>query len=65
MLISAFIIIVILMLFGPKKLLHYLVIALIGYSFPIHFCFVVLTMGIVYQLYKYLINRFTWLKRFF
>ncbi len=65
MLISSLIIIAVLLMFGPKKILYYLVVALIGYAFPVHFFFAVLAMGITYQLYRYLINRFTWLKRFF
>jgi hypothetical protein len=65
MTISLLIVFAILIMFGPKKLLHYVIVGLLGWTFPAHFLVAVLAIGIVYYLYKILLARFSWLKRFF
>ncbi len=65
MTISAVIIVIIIALSSSRKALNFLIVGLLGWSFPLHFLTAVLIMGVVYYLYRLLIGRFSWLKRFF
>lgn len=62
--VSMAIILVIIALFSPKKILHYVIVALMAYAFPLHFLTAVLVMAGVYLVYRLLLNRLNWVKRF-
>ena len=65
MTISILIVVAIFILFGPKRILHYLIIGLLAYSFPLHFLLAVLVVGALYYLFNLLLGRFNWIRRFF
>lgn len=65
MTISAVIIVIIIALSSSRKALNFLIVGLLGWSFPFHFMLAVSIMGLMYYLYRLLIARFSWLKRFF
>jgi hypothetical protein len=63
--VSLAIILVIFALFSPKKILHYIIVALMAYAFPLHFLTAVLVMAGVYMVYRLLLGRLNILKKFF